>query len=322
MNIVVLDGYTLNPGDLDWEPLRRLGTTTQIYDRTAPGELLDRAADAELLLTNKTVLAAETLALLPKLRYIGVLATGYNVVDVAAAEARGITVTNVPTYGTHSVAQFVFSLLLELCHRVQRHSDAVHAGEWSQSVDFCFTRAPLMELAGRTMGLVGLGRIGTQTAKIAEAMGMKVIASGRASSLSKSTDGIKRVPLEELLRSADVVSLHCPLTPSTANLINEDALRMMKPIAFLINTSRGPLIDEQALAAALHEGRLAGAALDVLSVEPPPADHPLLGAPNCIITPHIAWATFEARQRLLGTVIDNVKAYLEGRPQNTVGATK
>lgn len=317
MNIVVLDGYTLNPGDLSWKGLEELGRTV-IYDRTAPDDIVERAAEADTILTNKTPLSAEVLARLPKLRYIGVLATGYNIVDTEAARERGIPVTNVPTYGTHSVVQFVFALLLELCHRVQLHSDAVHAGEWTRSVDFCFTRSPLVELAGKTIGLIGLGRIGSQTAQVARAFGMRVLASGSGRTAPPKVEGVEWVELDELLKQSDVVSLHCPLTPATEKLLQAERISLMKPTAFLINTSRGPLIDEQALADALNEGRIAGAALDVLSTEPPKADNPLLGARNCLITPHIAWATQEARARLMETAVDNVRHFLAGEIVNTV----
>lgn len=319
MNIVVLDGFTLNPGDLDWGPLEALGNLT-VYDRTLPDQLMERAAEANLLLINKTLLSREVLIGLPNLRYIGVTATGYNVVDVQAAADRGIPVTNVPAYGTHSVAQFVFALLLELCHRVQWHGDAVQNGDWARSADFCFTRSSQVELYGRTLGLIGLGRIGRQTAQIAAAFGMKVMAVGSGRTQPPPVEGVQWVSLHELLRQSDVVSLHCPLTPETTELINAERIRMMKPSAFLINTSRGPLIQEQHLADALHEGRLAGAALDVLSVEPPTPSNPLFTAPNCIITPHIAWATKEARSRLMDTAVDNVRAFLSGGPVHVVNS--
>ncbi|TVY09414.1 D-2-hydroxyacid dehydrogenase [Paenibacillus cremeus] len=317
MNIVVLDGYTLNPGDLDWDGLRQLGELA-VYDRTAPELIVERAAAADLVLTNKTPLTAATIGELPRLKYIGVLATGYNVVDTAAAAARGIPVANVPTYGTTSVAQAVFALLLELCHRVQLHSDAVHAGDWTRSPDFCFTRAPQIELAGKTLGLIGLGRIGLQTAKIAGAFGMRVVAVGSGRSKPQPVEGVEWVELDELLARSDVVSLHCPLTPATEKLIQAERIARMKPSALLINTSRGALIHEQDLADALNAGRLAGAALDVLSVEPPTPDNPLLTARNCVITPHIAWATKEARSRLMATAVDNARAFLSGQPVNVV----
>jgi glycerate dehydrogenase len=311
MNIVVLDGYTLNPGDLDWQGLEQLGNV-KVYERTSAGDIVSRALDAEIVLTNKTSLSASTIEQLPKLRYIGVLATGYNIVDTVAARQRGIPVTNIPTYGTHSVAQYVFALLLEMCHRVQRHNDAVYAGEWVRSQDFCFTRSPLIELSGKTLGLVGLGRIGSQTARIAGAFDMRVLAVGSGKSKPPQTEGVEWVELDQLLRQSDVISLHCPLTASTERLINAERLALMKSSAFLINTSRGALINEQDLADALNGERIAGAALDVLTVEPPVPDNPLLSAHNCLITPHIAWATKEARARLMGTAVDNVRSFLAG----------
>ncbi|ULL15334.1 D-2-hydroxyacid dehydrogenase [Paenibacillus sp. H1-7] len=317
MNIVVLDGFTLNPGDLTWDGLSGLGRLT-IYDRTPQELIVERASDAEIVLTNKTPLNASTLTKLPKLQYIGVLATGYNIVDTEAARSRGIPVTNVPTYGTHSVAQFVFALLLELCHHVGRHDAAVKAGDWTNSTDFCFTRSPLTELSGKTIGMIGLGKIGTQTARIANAMDMRVLAVGSGKRTPAPVEGVEWATLEQLLKESDIVSLHCPLTPETSGLINKDRLALMKPSAFLINTSRGPLIVEQDLADALNDHRIAGAALDVLSVEPPGADNPLLTAKNCIITPHIAWATKEARARLMKTAVDNVRSFLAGKTDNVV----
>ncbi|WP_072332779.1 MULTISPECIES: D-2-hydroxyacid dehydrogenase [unclassified Paenibacillus] len=318
MNLVVLDGFTLNPGDLSWAGLEALGKVT-VYDRTKPEEVLSRAANTELVLTNKTPLSRETIGQLPGLRYIGVLATGYNVVDVEAAKERGITVTNVPDYGTLSVAQFVFSLLLELCQQVKLHSDAVHAGEWTRSADFCFTRSPLTELAGKTLGIIGFGTIGQQVARIGLAFGMEVVASATRPKTIPGLEQVKLMSNEEVLAVSDVVSLHCPLTRDTEGMINAGTIARMKRSAFLINTSRGGLIVENDLAAALQEGLLAGAGLDVLSAEPPPADHPLLGVPRCLITPHIAWATLEARQRLMETAVANVSAYLAGAPVNVVG---
>lgn len=316
MNIVVLDGYILNPGDLSWKDLEVLGAV-RIYDRTEERLIPQRAASAEIILTNKTPLSAETLKQLPQTRYIGVLATGYNIVDITAARQVGIMVTNVPTYGTASVAQFTFALLLELCHHVKLHSDAVMAGEWSRSADWCFWRSPLIELAGKVMGLVGMGRIGQQVARIAEAIGMQVVFTGGGHS-NRSDQSILRVELEELLRRSDVVSLHCPLVPATQAMIHAERLRLMKRSAFLINTSRGPLVVEQDLADALNAERLAGAAVDVLSVEPPVTGNPLLRARNCLITPHVAWATQEARARLLAVGVKNVAAFLQGKPQNVV----
>ncbi|WP_028552874.1 D-2-hydroxyacid dehydrogenase [Paenibacillus sp. UNC451MF] len=317
MNIVVLDGYTLNPGDLSWERLEQMGSLT-VYDRTAPELIVERAIHAEIVLTNKTPLTAATLEKLPNLRYIAVLATGYNIVDIHAAREKGIPVSNVPTYGTQSVAQFVFAMILELCHNIGRHDAAVRAGDWSNSIDFCFTKSPLIELSGKTIGLIGLGKIGTQTARIATAMDMRVLAVGSGRSRPQPMEGVEWTDMETLLKESDIVSLHCPLTPDTEQLINRQRLSWMKPSAFLINTSRGGLIQEQDLADALNEQAIAGAALDVLSVEPPSANNPLLSARNCIITPHIAWATQEARARLMETSADNVSAFLEGRPVNVV----
>lgn len=312
MTIVVLDGYTLNPGDLDWAPLRALGAC-EIYERTPVDQVVHRARAAEVVLTNKCPLSAETIAQLPKLKYIGVLATGYNVVDVAAARARGIPVCNVPSYGTRSVAQHVFALILAHTQRVETHAMAVRAGRWSRSPDFCFWSHPLIELEGKTLGLVGYGRIGQAVAALGRAFGMHVLVHSR-----RATLGVEQVELDELFHRADVVSLHCPLTPETQGIVNAQRLALMKPEALLVNTGRGPLIVEADLADALNAGRIAGAALDVLSSEPPTPDNPLLTAKNCLITPHIAWATKAARARLLGGVIENLRAYLAGHPQNVV----
>jgi len=317
MKIVVLDGYTLNPGDLSWDGLKDLGDVT-IHDYTPADQIVARAQDAEILFTNKTPLTAATLAQLDKLTYIGVLATGYNVVDVKAAAARGVAVTNIPTYGTSSVAQMVFALLLELCHHVQLHSDAVRGGEWSASRDFCFWKTPLVELQGKTIGIVGFGRIGRQVAKIADAFGMRVLAQDKFQGPAPELADFRWAELDELLAQSDVVSLHCPLFPDTAGLINQETLARMKPSAFLINTSRGGLIVDQDLSDALNRNQIAGAALDVLSVEPPPADNPLLKAKNILVTPHISWATAEARARLMGIAVDNLKAYLAGKPVNVI----
>lgn len=318
MQIVVLDGYTLNPGDLDWSGLGSLGELI-VYDRTAESQILERAADAEIVLTNKTPLSAEMLHRLPKLRYIGILATGYNIVDVQAAKEKEILVANVPAYSTHSVAQLVFALVLELCHRVQQHSDSVLSGDWSSSIDFSYSRSPLVELRDKTMGLIGLGQIGKQTALIAQAMGMKVIATGSGRSAPQPVEDIEWVQIDELLQRSDVISLHCPLTPATNQLIDAKRIARMKPTAILINTARGGLLNEEDVAHALNEGRLAGAGLDVLTAEPPRIDNPLLHARNVIITPHIAWATKEARARLMDTAIGNVRAYVEGHPVNVIG---
>jgi glycerate dehydrogenase len=328
VNIVVLDGYTLNPGDNPWDELARLGSLT-VHDRTPAEKIAERAGDADIVLTNKTPLSAATLATLPRLRFIGVLATGYNVVDVTAAAERGVVVSNVPEYGTDSVAQHVFALLLELCHQVGRHDAAVKDGEWCRSPDFSFWKSAPIELAGLVMGIVGFGRIGRRVAELARAFGMEVVVSShgkrteRAGAASSGTDvpgatGVPRVNLDRLADAADVVSLHCPLTADNAGFIDHGFLARMKPSAFLINTARGGLVDEAALAGALREGRVAGAAVDVVSVEPMRSDNPLLGAPNCIITPHIAWASLAARRRLMSATVANVHAFLEGHPQNVV----
>ena len=315
-NIVILDGYAANPGDLSWDELKALGICT-IYDRTAPEEVVTRAADAEILLTNKTVLDADTLAALPHLRYIGVLATGYNIVDVEAARQRGIVVTNIPAYSTDSVAQMVFAHLLNICQQVQHHSEEVRSGRWSSCPDFCFWDTPLIELTGKRIGLVGLGHTGMRTARIALAFGMEVCAYTSKSPLQLPPE-IKRMELDELFAQCDVISLHCPLTPDTREMVNAHRLSLMKPTAILINTGRGPLVDEQALADALNSGRIYAAGVDVLSQEPPRADNPLLTARNCYITPHIAWASGAARQRLMRIAVDNVKAYIDEHPVNNV----
>jgi glycerate dehydrogenase len=318
MRIVVLDGYTLNPCDLDWDGLNALGELV-VYDRTAEALILERTAEAEIILTNKTPLSAEIFQQLPKLRYVGVTATGYNIIDIQAAKENGIIVTNVPAYSTHSVAQLVFAMLLEFCHRVQLHSDSVLNGDWSSSIDFSYSRFPLIELSDKTMGLIGLGQIGKQTALIAQAMGMKVIATGSGKRVPQHVDGIERVQLDELLQRSDVVSLHCPLTAETNQLIDAKSIALMKPTAILLNTARGGLLNEEDVAHALNEGRLAGAGLDVLTSEPPRPDNPLLHARNALITPHIAWATKEARTRLMAVAVGNVRAFVEGHPVNVIG---
>lgn len=316
MNLVVLDGHTLNPGDLSWEELKALGPCA-IYERSTPAEVLKRAADAEILITNKVPLGQEQIRALPKLRYIGVTATGYNIIDVAAARERGITVTNVPAYGTRSVAQHTFALLLELTQHAGSHSQSVRAGAWVRSPDWCFWEHPLVELDGLTMGIVGFGRIGRAVGELAQAFGMHVIAaaSPRARELPHN---VTIMPLDSLFDAADVVSLHCPLTDLTRHLVNAARLARMKPTAFLLNTSRGPLVDEAALADALNAGSIAGAGLDVLSAEPPRPDNPLLTARNCVITPHQAWATRAARTRLMRVAVSNVNSFLEGKAQNVV----
>ena len=314
MKIVVLDGFTLNPGDLDWKRLHALGEC-EIHDRTPPDLVLKRSAGADVILTNKTVLTAEMIGKLPDLKYIGVLATGYNVVDAAAVRERKIVVTNIPDYGTVSVAQMVFAHILNLTQRVADHSRSVHAGDWSASEDFCYWNFPLIELEGLTMGIIGLGRIGQAVAKLALAFGMKVLAQNPS---PRTLPGVELTDLNTVLSRSDVVSLHCPLMDANRGFINAETLALMKPSAFLINTGRGPLVDEAALAAALRAGKLAGAGLDVLSVEPPPKDNPLLNCPNCFITPHIAWATKAARIRLYEIALRNLEMFMAGKPEHVV----
>ncbi|OGR36134.1 MAG: glycerate dehydrogenase [Desulfuromonadales bacterium GWD2_61_12] len=320
MKIVVLDGYTLNPGDLDWQPLEALGDCT-IHERTPKELLLERAAGAEVLLTNKVVVGEAEMAALPQLRYIGVLATGYNIVDVAAARRHGITVCNVPAYSTASVAQLTFALLLELTSQVGHHADRVRAGGWASCRDFSFRERPLVELEGLTLGIVGFGAIGRQVAVLGHAFGMAVLVhTAHPERYQATPDGaaVHFVGRDELFAASDVVSLHCPLTEATQGLVDARRLALMRSSAFLLNTSRGALIDEGALAAALNAGKLAGAGLDVLTLEPPAAGNPLLTAANCCITPHIAWATIAARTRLLATTVANVRAFMQGAPQNVV----
>jgi glycerate dehydrogenase len=315
MKIVVLDGFALNPGDLSWDELKSLGDC-EIYDRTPPKEVVVRARGAEIVLTNKTPVTRESILSLPRLKYVGVLATGYNIVDVAAARERNIPITNVPTYGTKSVAQHTFALLLELTQHVGHHAQTVRDGRWTISPDWCYWDHPLIELDGLKMGLIGYGRIGRTVADLALAFGMQVLAV--STTPKPAAPGVQFVDLETIFRQSDIVSLHCPLTPQTNNLVNKKRLTLMKSTAFLLNTSRGPLIDEAALAEALNSGRIAGAGLDVLSVEPPPADNPLLQAKNCLITPHTAWATRAARSRLMRTAVANVRAFISGEPKNVV----
>jgi glycerate dehydrogenase len=317
MKILFLDGRVVNPGDLSWNALQELGEL-EVFDRTPEAEIVSRARDAEVLLTTRAPVSAATISKLERLRYIGVVFTGYDQVDLKAARARGVPVTNVPTYGTASVAQLVFAFLLELCHHVALHSEASRAGEWSRCADFSFWRTPLIELESKTMGIVGFGRIGRRVGEIATGMGMRVIASDEARENTPAWPGFEWCELNELLTAADVVSLHCPLLPQTRGIINATALSRMEPTGFLINTSRGPLIVEQDLADALNQQRLAGAGVDVLSSEPPSRDNPLLHAKNCLVTPHIAWATKEGRTRLIDTAATNLKAFLQGHQKNVV----
>ena len=317
--IIVIDGYTLNPGDLTWDPWHEYGDLT-VYHRTpyTTEAIAERCAGATAVLTNKTPFTKETLARLPELKYIGVTATGYNMIDIAAAKERGVVVSNVPGYGTPSVVQMTFALLLELTLRVQRHSDAVMEGRWSRSPDFSFWDFPLVELSGKTMGIIGMGHIGSKVADIAAAFGMAVLGNSRTQSDQSHRPGFRWATIPELLAESDVVSIHCPLFPETRGLINKTTLALMKPTAFLLNTSRGPIVVEQDLADALNEGRLAGAGLDVLSTEPPPIDNPLFKSKGCIITPHISWATKEARTRLMSASLANFAAWQSGRPTNTL----
>lgn len=317
MKIVVLDGYTLNPGDLTWERLEKLGNVT-VYDRTPADKIVERIGDAEIVYTNKTPLTRDTFEKTPQVKFVGVLATGYNVVDVEAAKDHGVVVTNIPTYGTAAVAQFTFALLLELCHHVGEHNLEVKKGVWTQCPDFCFWNYPLIELAGKTMGFIGFGRIGQAAAKVAQALGMKVLAYDGYQNPALVSDTLKYVELDELLANSDVISLHCPLFESTKGMINKGTIAKMKEGVMIINTSRGPLIVEEDLAEALNSGKVGGAAVDVVSTEPAKMENPLMTAKNCIITPHIAWAPKESRDRLMNIAVDNLEAFLVGSPVNVV----
>ena len=312
--IVVLDGHTLNPGDLNWDALGKIGELT-VHDRTPPEQVAERAAEAEIVFTNKALLPAEAINALPSLKYIGVLATGYNVVDIAAARARDIPVTNIPGYGTAAVAQMTMALLLELASQPALHSGSVREGDWIACPDFCYWKKPLVELDGLTLGLVGYGAIGQAVARLGRAFGMKILVHTRTAREEADTEF---VDCQTVFTESDVVSLHCPLTDENQGFVNADLLSQMKPTAYLINTARGPLVHEADLAKALNEEQIAGAATDVLSVEPPPADNPLFGAKNLIITPHIGWATRAARERLMNIAADNLRAFLNGKPQNMV----
>ena len=321
MNIVILDGYAANPGDNPWESIERLGDVT-VYDRTMDHHFFERAAEADVIITNKVLLTEQRLDKLNKLKCICVLATGVNNVDIEAAGARGIVVCNVPAYSTASVAQYTFALLLELCHRVGHHDTQVRAGRWTAGPDFCFWDSPQVELDGKTFGIVGFGQIGSRVGAIAHAMGMNMIATTRTSKPAPGHEPFAWASLEEVFARSEVVSLHCQLTEDNAGFVNARLLGMMKPTAFLINTSRGAIMNEKDLAAALNEGRLAGAALDVVAAEPIRADNPLLKARNCIITPHIAWAALEARQRLIQITAQNVSSFIAGNPVNAVNMPK
>lgn len=316
MKIVVLDGYTENPGDLSWEPLKQLGDLT-VYPRTSENEIISRIGDAEIVVTNKTPISRATLDTCPSVRYIAVLATGYNVVDIAAAKEKGIPVSNVPTYGTAAVGQFAIAMLLEICHHVAHHSQSVHNGDWNRCPDWCYWDYPLIELDGKTMGIIGFGRIGQQTGKIAKAMGMKILAydsypndSGKAIA--------QYVDLDTLLAQSDVIALHCPLFPETAGIINKDTIAAMKDGVIILNNSRGPLVVEQDLADALNSGKVYAAGLDVVGTEPILENNPLLTAKNCLITPHISWAPKESRQRIMDCTLQNIRAFQAGQPQNVI----
>ena len=317
MKIVVLDGYTLNPGDISWEGLEALGEVT-VYDRTKPEEVVERIGDAEVVYTNKTPITRDTLDQCGNIRFIGVLATGYNIIDIEAAKEKGIPVSNIPTYGTAAVSQFAIALLLELCHHIGEHSDAVKNGEWTSNPDWCFWKYPLVELAGKTMGIVGFGRIGQDTGKIAQALGMKVLAFDAYKRPELESETCRYADLDTLLAESDVISLHCPLFPDTEGIINKDTIAKMKTGVIIINDSRGPLIVEEDLRDALNSGKVAGAALDVVSTEPIKMDNPLLSAKNVILTPHIAWAPKESRQRLMDIAVENLQCFVDGAPQNVV----
>jgi glycerate dehydrogenase len=316
MKIVILDGYTENPGDLSWEGFERLGEL-KVYDRTPAGQAAERIGSAEVVITNKTPVSKETLEACKNIKYIGVLATGYNIVDYEAAKAKGILVTNIPTYGTAAVGQFAIALLLEICHRIGHHGKAVQEGRWENNADWCFWDYPLIELAGKTMGIIGFGRIGQTTGRIAKALGMEVIANDEI-----ETDAGRQiapyVSREDLFARSDVIALHCPLFPSTQGLVNKDSIAKMKDGVIIINNSRGPLVVEQDLADALNSGKVYAAGLDVVSTEPIKGDNPLLKAKNCLITPHISWAPKESRQRLMDIAVNNLKAFVDGKPVNVV----
>ncbi|MDD7530394.1 MAG: D-2-hydroxyacid dehydrogenase [Prevotellaceae bacterium] len=316
MKIVVLDGYGLNPGDLSWDEMGQLGELV-VYDRTTPEEVIGRAADADVILTNKVALKSKEMDALPKLKYIGVLATGYNIIDTDYAKNKGIIVTNIPAYSTDSVAQMTFAHILNITNRIEHYADQTRKGQWSRSKDFCYWDTPLVELAGKTIGIVGLGAIGLKVARVALEFGMDVFAftSKNAADLP---EGIRKTTLEGLLAISDVLTLHCPLNNETRKMINAESLSKMKKGAILINTGRGPLVDEQAVADALESGQLGAYGTDVMSAEPPAIDNPILKAPNAYVTPHVAWATFEARTRLMGIAVNNVKTFIEGNPVHIV----
>ncbi len=317
MKIVILDGYTENPGDLGWSGFEALGSLT-VYDRTPVDQVVERIGSAEAVILNKTPLCRAAIEACPSIRYVGVLATGYNVVDIAACAERGIVVSNIPAYGTAAVAQMAIALLLELCHHVGAHSDSVFAGEWQRSADWCYWKFPLVELAGKTMGIIGFGRIGQATARIAQALGMRILAHDEHKVPGVESETCRYVDLDTLFSASDVISLHCPLFPSTQGIINKTNIAKMRDGVFIINTSRGPLVVEQDLYEGLESGKIGGAGLDVVSVEPIKADNPLLKAKRCIITPHIAWAPRESRQRLMDIAVENLARFIAGTPVNIV----
>ncbi len=317
MKIVVLDGYTLNPGDISWEEMEEFGEVT-VYDRTRKEDVTARIGDAEVVYTNKTPLTKETFEACPNIKFVGILATGYNIVDVDAAKERGIPVSNIPTYGTAAVSQYAIALLLELCHHIGEHSDCVKKGDWTNNPDWCFWNYPLVELAGKTMGIIGFGRIGQDTGKLAQAFGMKVLAYDAHKRPELESETCRYVDLDTLFAESDVISLHCPLFAETEGIINKDSIAKMKTGVMIINDSRGPLIVEEDLRDALNSGKVAGAAVDVVSTEPIQMDNPLLKAKNMIITPHIAWAPKESRQRLMNLAVENLRSYVSGKPQNVV----
>lgn len=317
MNIVILDAYTTNPGDLSWERFSEFGEVTA-YDYTPPELIIERCKDAEIIIDNKVILTKEIMDNLPKLKYIGMLSTGFNVIDIDAAKKNGVVVCNVPTYSTAAVAQLTFALILEIYNQVGVHNEAVHSGEWSSCRDFCFQKTPLVELSNKTIGLIGYGKIGSEVAKIADAFSMNIVCYVPSKKPLPDFKKFRFVTLDELAEQSDIVSLHCPLTPETTGIINKRFISKMKENAIIINTSRGPAIDEQALADALNEGKIAGAGVDVLSTEPPKENNPLLTCQKCFITPHIAWAGFETRERLIGVVFDNLKSFINGNPTNVV----
>ncbi len=317
MKIVILDAFTTNPGDLSWEMFNEFGEVTT-YDHTPSELVIERCKDAEIVIDNKVIFTKEILDSLPNLKYIGMLSTGFNVIDIQAAKENGVTVCNVPTYSTAAVAQLTFALILEIYNQVGLHNEAVHNGEWSSCRDFCFQKTPLVELNNKTIGLIGYGKIGSEVAKIADAFSMNILCYVPSKKTQPDFKNFRFVSLHELAEKSDIVSLHCPLTPDTTGIINSDFISKMKKNAIVINTSRGPAIDEQALADALNEGRIAGAGVDVLSTEPPKKSNPLLTCSKCFITPHIAWAGFETRERLIGVVYNNLKSFIEGKPVNLV----